>query len=120
MPRDKRMRTRRAKRNTRRNGGAATVLPLKYFNPTAQEPSADAGHDLLTASAPQNIRPRIGGGKKRRVLKSKRAHKGGFVPSVMDSFVMAASKYIVPLTLYAGYKMMTKKGKKSGRKTRKH
>ena len=69
------------------------------------------------------IRPRIGGG---RAKKSKRTRKqrgkqsrkqrgkqsgkqrGGFVPTIMEGFCMAASKYIVPLALFAGYKWMTR------------
>ena len=111
---------------TKRRGGAATVFPLKYFDPSVHEPSANAGHDLLKAIPPLGIRPRIGGkrGRTKRVLKksnksnksnkskSLKKQRGGFVPSVMGNFVAAASKYIVPLALYAGYKMMTKKQKK--------
>lgn len=61
------------------------------------------------------IRPRIGGG---RAKKSKRTRKqrgkqsrkqrGGFVPTIMEGFCMAASKYITPLALFAGYKWMTR------------
>ena len=94
-------------------GGAATVLPLKYFNPSAAEPNAEAGRDLLKAMPPLGIRPRIGGKRKtKRVLKKKKSQKGGFVPSIMDGFVAAASKYIVPVALYAGYRLMTRKQKR--------
>lgn len=96
------------KRNRSRKGGAATVLPLKYFNPTAETPNASAGRDLLHASG-MGIRPKIGGGYKRKSRRS----KGGFVPSIMGNFLVSASKYITPLVLFAGYKMMTRKGKKS-------
>ena len=65
------------------------------------------------------IRPRIGGGTKRRKQnkrnkKSKRHAKqsGGFIPTVMEGFCAAASKYIVPLALFAGYKWMTRSKKK--------
>lgn len=65
------------------------------------------------------IRPRIGGGTKRRkqAKRTKRAkrtkkQRGGFVPSIMEGFCMAASKYIVPLALFAGYKWMTRSKKK--------
>jgi hypothetical protein len=91
---------------------------LSYYNPGAAEPSANAGRDLLKAMAPIGVRPKIGG-KNRHHTKKHRKTRGGFIPSVMDSFVVAASKYIVPLALFAGYKMMTKKGKKdSSRSTR--
>jgi hypothetical protein len=108
------------RKNKRRNGGAATVFPLKYYDPSAHEPSAGAGRDLLQAMPPLGVRPRIGG--KRRLRHSKRRLsrklKGGFVPSVMDGFVAAASKYIVPMALFAGYKLMTRTKKKAGRRTR--
>ena len=101
------------RRNRSRKGGAATVLPLKYFNPDAETPSAPAGRDLLHASG-MGIRPKIGGVRRN---KTRRA-KGGFVPSVMGNFIVSASKYITPLALFAGYKMLTRKGKKgkSGRR----
>lgn len=93
-------------RRNKRNGGAATVFPLKYFDPSAWEPSASAGHNLLGASG-RGIRPVIGGGKRKRTRKQRRT-KGGFVPTVMEGFVAAASKYIVPLALFAGYKLLTR------------
>lgn len=62
------------------------------------------------------IRPRIGGARMKRTKRSKRIKKakhtkkqsGGFVPTIMEGFCMAASKYIVPLALFAGYKWMTR------------
>ena len=108
------------KHSRRSTGGAATAFPLKYFDPSAHEPSAEAGHDLLKAIAPIGVRPKIGG-TRRRILKSRKNHKkskGGFVPSVMNGFAVAASKYIVPVALFAGYKLMTKNKKKSSRRTR--
>lgn len=65
------------------------------------------------------VRPSIGGGSKRgkrtkRMKRTKRTKKqsGGFVPTIMEGFCMAASKYIVPLSLFAGYKWMTRSKKK--------
>ena len=116
-------------KSRRRNGGGATVMPLSYYNPGAAEPAADAGRDLLKAMPPIGVRPKIGGRRSTRRMRSMRStrrhrktHKtrGGFVPSVMDGFVVAASKYIVPLALFAGYKLMTKKGKKSSKRSRRH
>ena len=108
----------------KRNGGAATVMPLQYYNPGAAEPSASAGRNLLEAIPPIGVRPKIGGKRSRRHHHSKkhytrRHHKttGGFVPSIMDGFVAAASKYIVPLALFAGYKLMTRKGKKGSKRS---
>ena len=92
-------------------------MPLKYFDATLTGPSAGAGRDLLPASG-MGIRPRIGG--KHSMRRSKRSHRrGGFVPSVMGNFVQSTSKYIVPMTLYATYKLMTRKGSKS-KKSRRH
>ncbi len=108
-------------KSKRRNGGAATVMPLSYYNPGAAEPAADKGRDLLEAIPPLGIRPKIGGRRHRtRKHRTRRHHKkrGGFVPSVMDGFAAAASKYVVPIALFAGYKLMTRKGKKAGRRTR--
>ena len=137
-------------------GGAATVMPLQYYNPGAAPPSASAGRDLLGAIPPIGVRPKIGGERKSRkaprwptrksktasrkvrdkiarratlALKaawaarikaahlkevSRKSHKsrGGFVPSIMDGFVEAASRFIVPLALYSGYKLLTRKQKK--------
>ncbi len=97
-------------------------MPLSYYNPGAAEPDANAGRDLLKAIPPLGIRPKIGGRRHRSKKHHTRRHhrvRGGFVPSVMDGFVAAASKYIVPLALFAGYKLMTRKGKKgSSRRTR--
>jgi hypothetical protein len=105
-------------KSKRRNGGAATPFPLKYFDNSYPEPAAPKGRDLLEAIPPLGIRAKIGGKRHR----TRRHHKkrGGFVPSVMDGFAAAASKYIVPIALFAGYKLMTRKGKKSGRRTRRH
>ena len=140
-------------------GGAATVMPLQYYNPGAAPPSASAGRDLLGAIPPIGVRPKIGGERKSRKAprwptrksktasrkvrdkiarratlalkaawaarikaahlkevsrKSRKSHKsyGGFVPSVMDGFVTAASQFIVPLALYSGYKLLSRKQKK--------
>jgi hypothetical protein len=44
--------------------------------------------------------------------------RGGFYPSVMGEFTTLASKYIVPIALFAGYKLLgrfTKKGKGKGK-----
>ncbi len=103
------------KNKTRRRGGAATAFPLKYFDASASEPAVSAGRDLLKAIPPIGVRPRIGGGS-RRVIKKHKKQRGGFVPSVMGGFISAASKYIVPIALFAGYKMMTRKGKKGSRR----
>ena len=111
-------RTRRSKRS---KGGAP--LPLAYFGAAPQMGMpVPAGGDVLIPHGSM-IRPRIGGGSKRnKKAKSKRTKKqsgkqrgkqrGGFIPTVMEGFCMAASKYITPIALFAGYKWMTRSKKK--------
>jgi hypothetical protein len=118
-------RNKRSKRRTRRRGGAATAFPLSYFNGKAPEVSAFAGHDLQRASG-LGVRAALGptGIIKGGGCPCNGPRRGGFYPSVMGSFAQSASKYIVPMSLYAGYKMYKtsqEKGSKRGakRKTRK-
>ncbi len=112
-----RMRTSR-KRTSRKRGGDATNLPAPYFKAPLVQPVADAGQDLLKIVG-NMVRPRIGGGgyKKRRTIKK----KGGFVPSIMEGFSQMAGKYVLPIAMFAGYKLInrsTKSKKKSGKGTR--
>jgi hypothetical protein len=109
----------------------------RYSNPLNSVSVADQGRDLLGASG-MGVRPAIGGRTirfMRRILKTKRANrskranrankvrrtyrnkrtKGGFIPSIMEPFISSVSKYIVPLVLYSGYKLMTT-SKKGNRK----
>jgi len=116
---------RNTQRNTRRRGGAATAFPLSYFSGKAPF-AADAGRNLLVSEG-MGVRPKIGGKRStcsKRSIRSKK--RGGFVPSVMGNFMASASKYIVPIALFAGYKMI-KKGQPKGqlksqkkRRTRRH
>lgn len=96
-------RTRRVRR-----GGAATNLPAPYFKAPLEQPSAPAGHDLLKA-VNGIIRPKIGGALKRATRKV-----GGFVPSIMEGFTQMAGKYVLPIALFSGYKLMgrTKKARR--------
>ena len=99
-----------------------SVLPLRYYAPNAATYDASSGRDLLRVSG-NVVRPAIGG--KRRTRKSRtsrtRKQKGGFVPSVMEGFCAATSKYVVPLALFAIHSLVRKgtqkAGKKAGRKT---
>jgi hypothetical protein len=100
------------RRNTRRRGGAATAFPLSYFNGQPPTVSAEAGRNLLVAEG-MGVRSKIGGKRSRRTKK-----RGGFVPSVMGNFMASASKYIVPIALFAGYKMVKKGQPKSQKKRR--
>lgn len=98
------------KTKTRRGGSRA--LPLQYFGEAAPV-SASEGVDRLVASG-NTVRPSIGG-KRRRTYRKK---KGGFYPSVMGNFVAGASKYVVPLALYAGFKLMNRPTHKNRRRRR--
>lgn len=105
MARHSKRRTRRSRRQSK--GGAATVFPLSYYSGQAPEASAPAGRDLLHASG-MGVRPVIGPVTKGGSCGCGIRRQGGFYPSVMGSFAHSASKYIVPMTLYAGYKMLKK------------
>jgi hypothetical protein len=95
-------------------GGA---LPLRYFDPSVQEFSSDAGSDVLGVSGLE-VRPRIGGKRSskrsgtrrskrtKRTKRTKKSLKGGFIPTIMEPFVIGASKYIAPLAMFSGYKLM--------------
>lgn len=112
-------------------GGAATVMPLQYFDPKATLDSTVSAGSYLLNTTGSVIRPRIGGSRKksRRVrfklqggTKNKRKcgykMSGGFVPSIMEGFVSATAKYLVPTILIAGYKLL--QNGKTGNKTRRH
>jgi hypothetical protein len=98
-------------------GGNA--LPLRYFDPLAEQSSAASGYDLLTGDG---IRPRIGGKQKRSSKRSNRkrtkggftkfAAKGGFIPSIMEPFALACSKYIMPVAGLSAYKLFNNPTKK--------
>ncbi len=96
----------------RKRGGGATVFPLDYYDPSySMGKNVSAGRDLLHASG-RGVRPSLGGRRRTKRSHRSRRKRGGFVPSIMEGFVASASKYIVPLALFAGYKLMTRKGKK--------
>jgi len=109
----------RRSRRTQSKGGAATVFPLSYFNGKSPEAFAPAGRDLLHASG-MGVRPVIGpvSMTKGGGCPCNLPRRGGFYPSVMGSFTHSASKYIVPMTLYAGYKMLKKSQQKGQRRTK--
>lgn len=93
-------------RTRNRKGGGA--MPYQYVQPGAPLLGAGLGRDM-NHSLGQTIRHRIGGSRRR----------GGFVPSVMEGFVTASSKYITPMALFAAYKMINRptKHRKSKKRT---
>jgi hypothetical protein len=93
-------------------------MPMKYFNQNAEEPAAWAGRNLQYASG-LGIRPAIGGKRSKR-QKHQKQSKGGFYPSVMGSFTDLAGRFITPVALYAGYKLITNRthGQRSKRSKR--
>jgi len=107
----------RRSRRTQSKGGAATVFPLSYFSGKAPDISAASGRDLLHASG-MGVRPVIGPVTRGGGCGCNIVRRGGFYPSVMGSFTHSASKYIVPMTLYAGYKMLKKSQEKGHRHTK--
>jgi len=95
--------------------------PAKYVNAPLPQPSAPAGSCLLTPNG-LAIRPVIpmmkGGTRKCKLCKKLKSHKGGFLPSVGQSFASAASKYVAPIAMYGLYKFINRKTP-SARKSRK-
>lgn len=90
-------------------------MPMRFVDPSSILPNASAGSSMLKTFG-NMIRPQIGGSKRNR------QRKGGFVPSVMEGFVSATSKYIAPMAMYAAYKFVNRptKGRSAkGRKTSK-
>ena len=92
--------------------------PPKYVNAPIAQPSAAAGSCLLTPNglAIRPVIPMKGGKRKTRrcsVCNKKKQMKGGFLPSVGQSFAVAAQKYISPIAMYGLYSFMTRKSKKS-------
>ena len=100
-------------------------MPAKYVGAPLEQPSADAGSCRLTPTSTmiRPFQPMIQGGRRhskhsrRSVHKSRKHHKksrkhkqkGGFLPSIGESFVAAAAKYVAPLALYGIYKFATRK-----------
>jgi len=107
----------------RQKGG----FPSMYFNATAKEPSASAGVDSFNGIPRSGIPVtnykggtrrgcscksksiNISSIKKKLSRKRRTCKKGGFTPSVMGGLVSAVSKYLVPIAMFSGYKLITKK-----------
>ena len=101
------------KKFSRRHRGGGQSMPLQYLDPSKLIKSAvDAGHDLLHVPHRSSmVRPIIGGGRRsvRKSAHKRRRQAGGFVPSIMEGFVTATSKYITPIALMAMYKLIHRK-----------
>jgi hypothetical protein len=114
------------KRKTTRKqrGGAATSLPLSFFNP-GSAPFSASSSNLSTAATSTLARAGIyqtGGGKKSlkqksRKQKSLKKQRGGFSPSVMGPFLKNVEALAAPLSIYLGWKMIKGlRGSKASRK----
>ncbi len=84
----------------------------RYVDSSSPLPNASSGKSVLFFDD-QTVRPKIGGGRR---IKTK---KGGFVPSVMEGFVSATGRYVVPMAMYAGYKLLHRTSDKSKNRRRK-
>lgn len=98
----------------KQKGGEVQPFPLSYFNPSKSNTTVNPGQDLSTkyGALVRPFLPQFGmkGGKSSTLRRTRK--KGGFVPSIMEPFSTAASKYIAPIALFAAYKFMTKKTSK--------
>jgi hypothetical protein len=114
------------KRKTTRKqrGGAATPLPLSFFNPGSASFSASA-NALSTSQTSSLARQGIyqtGGaksrkGKKKQQKSLKKKQRGGFSPSVMGPFIKNVEALAAPLSIYLGWKMIKGlRGSKASRK----
>jgi len=122
------MRSTRSTRKTTRKqrGGAATPLPLSFFNP-GSAPFSASSSSLSTAATSTLARAGIyqtGGGKKslkqkslKQKSKSLKKQRGGFSPSVMGPFLKNVEALAAPLSIYLGWKMI--KGLRGSKKSRK-
>ena len=107
------------KRKTTRKqrGGAATPLPLSFFNPGSASFSASA-NAISTSQTSSLARQGIyqTGGSKSRKQQSKK-QRGGFSPSVMGPFIKNVEALAAPLSIYLGWKMIKGlRGSKASRK----
>lgn len=114
----RKMKRRSTHKRSAQHGGAATPLPLAYFQPGAFEgrtvdPTGVglAGSSASWARAPLPAGAQMGG------RRSRRRQRGGFSPSVMGSFITNGLRF-VPIAGYMGYKMMERR--RPHRRTHRH
>jgi len=91
-------------------------MPLSYVNPSYIEPSAPSGSNLLNVQ-PGLARPVLnptGGSRRKTLKKSKKSKKsrsrrtlskGGFIPSVMGSFLKNGAA-LLPAAAVSGYRFV--------------
>ena len=98
--------------------------PPKYVNAPIPQPSAGAGYSMAKPNDTmiRNVIPRLNGGKRRKQPKRNnsrptRKQKGGFLPSIGQSFATAVSKYLTPIAMYGLYKFVTRKNTTKKRRT---
>lgn len=111
------------KTTRKQRGGAATPLPLSFFNP-GSGPSSASASNLSTAATSTLARAGIyqtGGYKKSskrsRKQRKTRKQRGGFSPSVMGPFLKNVEALAAPLSIYLGWKMIKGlRGSKASRK----
>ena len=122
--------TQSIKRKTTRKqrGGAATPLPLSFFNPGSASFSASANalSTSQTSSLARQGLYQTGGAKKQQQKKQqqkkqqktrKQKQRGGFSPSVMGPFIKNVEALAAPLSIYLGWKMIKGlRGSKASRK----
>jgi hypothetical protein len=85
-------------------------MTQQFFDPAVLPPAAGlfASPQTLvpTEAMVRPVLPASAGGGRRR---TRRAHRGGFYPSVMGPFVENASAAIVPMALYSVYHTLVPK-----------
>lgn len=109
----------------RQKGGEVQPFPASFYSAARSLTPVDPGQDLVKTGGElvRNFLPRFGaqGGNRRNTRRrntrrrNTRRRKGGFIPSVMEPFSVATSKYIAPIAMFAAYKFMTKNKKKTRR-----
>lgn len=105
----KRRSTHRRRVSAHQRGGAATPLPLAYYQPGAFEGrTADATGVGLAGSSATWARAALPAGAQMGGRRSRRKQQGGFTPSVMGSFLTNGMRF-VPIAGYMGYKMMERR-----------
>jgi hypothetical protein len=98
--------------------------PPKYVGAPIPQPSAGAGYHMAkpNESMIRPVIPRLNGGRRKckGQQTKRRKQKGGFLPSIGQSFVAAVSKYLTPIAMYGLYKFVTRKNNNKNNKNNKN